>query len=192
MWPSEIETYIRHVDTLRPSLPFDIDGVVFKVDSLSQQLVLGSTARAPRWAMAFKFPARASVAEVVGVNFQVGRTGKITPVALFAPTRLGGALVQRASLFNMQHLVDLNLRVGDSVQVSRAGDVIPHVSGVIRAATSEGSPCIDLLRNASVSQQEPVYLCPCQRKTTLSRVAASPDWFCTCSDCPEQGFQRFV
>ncbi len=192
LWPSEIDAHIREVDALRPSLSFDIDGVVFKVNSVSQQRAVGSTARAPRWAVAYKFPARQSVAEVVEVDFQVGRTGKVTPVVLFAPTRLGGALVQRASLFNLQHLIDLNLHVGDAVQVARAGDVIPHVVGVVRAVTTKGSLCINRFHKASVTHQEPVYLCPCQRKTALSRVAPSPDWFCTCSDCPEQGFQRYA
>ncbi|SFN11676.1 NAD-dependent DNA ligase LigA [Variovorax sp. OV329] len=115
----------------RDALPFDIDGVVYKVNSLALQRQLGFKSREPRWAVAHKYPAQEQVTEVVGIEIQVGRTGKLTPVAKLAPVFVGGVTVTNATLHNEDEVRRKDVRVGDKVIVRRAGDVIPEVVGVL-------------------------------------------------------------
>jgi len=121
-----IEEY-RGMEALRERLPFEIDGTVVKVDSFALQRELGEVSRSPRWAIAFKFPPRREVTRVLAIVEQVGRTGVLTPVAELEPVRLGGVLVRRATLHNEDELARKDVRVGDFVEVQRAGDVIPEV-----------------------------------------------------------------
>jgi DNA ligase (NAD+) len=114
----------------RDALPFEIDGAVVKVDAFALQRELGEVSRSPRWAIAFKFPPRREVTQVVGITEQVGRTGVLTPVAELAPVRVAGVVVARATLHNEDELRRKDVRVGDTVEVQRAGDVIPEVVGV--------------------------------------------------------------
>ncbi len=127
----EVLTLIAEWETKRDGLPYEIDGVVIKVDSVAQQRRLGSTAKAPRWAIAFKYAARQAETVVEDIGIQVGRTGTLTPVAHLAPVNVGGVTVSRATLHNEDEIERLGLRIGDRVAVERGGDVIPKVVRVV-------------------------------------------------------------
>ncbi|MFY9727557.1 MAG: NAD-dependent DNA ligase LigA, partial [Bryobacteraceae bacterium] len=123
----EVLEFCAHWETHREDLPYEIDGVVVKVDSVEQQVALGFTAKAPRWAIAYKYPARQERTTVTAIEVQVGRTGALTPVAHLQPVTVGGVTVSRATLHNEDEIARLGLKIGDEVIVERSGDVIPKV-----------------------------------------------------------------
>jgi DNA ligase (NAD+) len=130
----DVLAFIAKWEAGRDTLPYEIDGVVLKVDSLDQQRKLGWTAKAPRWAIAFKYPARAAVTKLENIEVQVGRTGTLTPVAHLRPVQVSGVTVARATLHNEDEIERLGLAIGDEVEVLRSGDVIPKVVRVVTAA----------------------------------------------------------
>ncbi len=167
---AEVWNFIERCEPLRDTLGYEIDGIVIKVDSATQQRRLGYTGKAPRWAIAYKFAARAGVTRLNGVLFQVGRTGKVTPVADLAPVFIGGTTVKRATLHNPDEIVRLGVKIGDSVSVERGGDVIPKITGVV--ATSPGSTEIVFPANCPVCG------------TALVREPGEVDWRCVNASCP--------
>ena len=148
-----IEGCLKFYDDIgkrRNALAYEIDGVVYKVDSLALQNELGFISRAPRWAIAHKFPAQEELTEVLGVEFQVGRTGAVTPVARLKPVFVGGVTVSNATLHNIDELHRKDVRVGDTVIVRRAGDVIPEVASVVLSRRQKGARRVQLPKKCPV------------------------------------------
>ena len=166
----EVIAFIGRVEPLRDSLGYEIDGIVIKVDSAAQQRRLGFTGKAPRWAIAYKFPARAAVTRLNGVLFQVGRTGKVTPVAELSPVVIGGTTVGRATLHNADEIARLGVRIGDEVSVERGGDVIPKITGVVTPAEHPIAIAFPTL-------------CPVCA-SALVREEGEVDWRCVNASCP--------
>jgi DNA ligase (NAD+) len=129
----EAMTYYNEINGLREAQPYEMDGVVIKVDSFELQRRLGEVSRSPRWAVAYKFPAKEATTTILDIRAQVGRTGALTPVALMEPVRIGGVEVKRATLHNQDEIDNKDVRIGDTVVVRRAGDVIPEVVKVIES-----------------------------------------------------------
>ncbi len=164
--------YYRRLDAGRDELPFEIDGVVVKVDDIASQERLGSVSRSPRWAVAVKFPPRSARTTLRAVEFSVGRTGVVTPVAIMAPVRIGGVEVERATLHNEDEIRRKDIRVGDTVIVTRAGDVIPAVQEVVPSLrTGSELPIVFPPR------------CPSCR-ALINREAGQAAWRCTSLACP--------
>jgi len=169
----ELLEFIAHSEAQRDSLGYEIDGVVIKVDSHLTQLRLGYTGRAPRWAIAYKFTAQAAITQVLNITVQVGRTGKLTPVAELTPVFVGGTTVSRATLHNADEIARLNLRLGSWVKIERGGDVIPKVAEVIvDPEHPEGHGLFQFPENCPVCS------------TPVIRVEGEVDFRCTNIDCP--------
>ena len=177
--------YYSNIGRKRANLPYDIDGVVYKVDNLAWQEALGFVSRAPRWAIAHKFPAQEEMTKVLGIEFQVGRTGAVTPVARLKPTFVGGVTVSNATLHNFDELNRKDVRVGDTVIIRRAGDVIPEVVQVVSARRPQNAVPVAVPTKCPVCGSEVVRVegeaiarcsgglfCPAQRKETIRHFAS--------------------
>lgn len=180
----EILAFYNEVGAKRDSLPYDIDGVVYKVNSFSEQVKLGFVSRAPRFALAHKFPAQEALTTVLGIDVQVGRTGAITPVARLAPVEVGGVTVTNATLHNEDEVKRKDVRIGDTVSVRRAGDVIPEVVSVVKErrpvdATEFVMPIrcpvcdshIERLADEAIARCSGGLFCGAQRKQALIHFA---------------------
>ena len=171
----QIRQYIDYWTVERERLPFDIDGIVVKVDSLAQQRQLGMRAKSPRWAVAYKFPAERAETRLNTISYQVGRTGAVTPVANLEPVRLAGTTVKRASLHNADQIQLLDIRAGDAVYVEKGGDIIPKVIAVNINKRPENSQ----------PTQFATY-CP-ECNATLIRNEGEAAWYCPNENgCPPQ------
>lgn len=163
----EVWDFIKDWETERAQLPFDIDGVVVKVNSIAQQQQLGFTAKSPRWAIAYKYQAQEATTRLFSVDFQVGRTGTVTPVANLEPVLLAGTVVKRASLHNADIIAKLDVRIGDMVFVEKGGEIIPKITGVdftLRAPEAEKlqfiSNCPECGTPLVRNDGEAAYFCP--------------------------------
>ena len=172
---AEIRQFIDRWTIERDQLPFDIDGIVIKLDSLIQQRQLGMTAKSPRWAVAYKFPAERVETLLNSISYQVGRTGTVTPVANLEPVRLAGTTVKRASLHNADQIQLLDIRTGDTVFVEKGGEIIPKVIGVNMEKRPENSQPTQFVTR-----------CP-ECDAELKRNEGEAAWYCPNDDgCPPQ------
>jgi DNA ligase (NAD+) len=177
----EVKKFIDSWEGKREKLPYEIDGIVIKVNDIALQQELGLTAKAPRWAVAYKYPARQETTVVNDVIFQVGRTGTLTPVAVLDPVEVGGVTVSRSTLHNMDEIERLGLHIGDTVIIERAGEVIPHVvkvvgEGKLRREIVVPERCPECHSKIHKDPEEVAYRCvnascPAKRKESLLHFA---------------------
>jgi DNA ligase (NAD+) len=174
----EVDTYCRKWLEGRHTLPYEIDGAVVKVDNLAQRQELGATSRAPRWAIAYKFPPEEKTTRLEGIMVSIGRTGKATPFAMLEPVVVGGSNVKLATLHNEDQVRIKDVRPGDTVVVRKAGDVIPEVRGPVLALRPEGLEPWTFPTHCPVCGEQ------------LVRLDGESDTFCVNVDCPGQQVQR--
>lgn len=178
----EIKNFIEEWTEKRPSLPYEIDGIVIKLNDIAGQRKMGNTARYPRWAVAYKFPAEKVVTELEDIIFTVGRTGQITPNAVLSPVKVAGSTIRRATLHNESYIREKDLRIGDFVVIHKAGDVIPEVVEPV------------LERRKNVSYFEMITECPICH-TQLIKTPSGIDYLCPNNHCPArkiEGLLHFV
>ena len=191
----ECERYINKLAEHRPNLPYDIDGVVIKVNDLVDQADLGFNFRQPKWAIAFKYPPVDESTELLGVDYQVGRTGAVTPVARLKPVRVGGVTVSNATLHNQLEIERLGLRIGSTVLLHRAGDVIPKIVKVIEPGSGETikrpTECPACQSSLSLLEDEVILRCN-EHETCPAQIHASILYFCSkaCLDIQGMGTQK--
>lgn len=171
----DIKTCIDRAQISRTELPYDVDGLVFKVNDIATQHELGIGTRSPKWAVAYKFPAEKKTTVLRSITVQVGRTGTLTPVAELTPVKIAGTTVKRASLCNQDEINRLNINIGDTVIVEKAGEIIPKVVGIAS-------------KRVDGAWKMPEF-CPCCN-TAVKRNEGQVAYYCPNHDCPEQVFER--
>jgi DNA ligase (NAD+) len=176
-----VHEYCRHWEAHRHDLPYEIDGVVVKVDSLAQREQLGSTSKAPRWAIAYKFPPEERTTVLTDIMVSIGRTGRATPFARLEPVFVGGSTVGVATLHNEDQVAAKDVRPGDTVIVRKAGDVIPEVVGPVLSARPDGTEPWSFPTT-----------CPCPLQSTLVRNPGEAEHRCVEPLCPFQRDQRII
>lgn len=177
--------YYQRLNDKRSSLPYEIDGIVYKINDIGQQNKLGFTAKAPRWAVAKKFPAEEVWTKLLDIEIQVGRTGALTPVARLKPVSVGGVVVSNATLHNLDEIIRKDVRVGDTVVVRRAGDVIPEIAGVVLSQRAKETMLFSMPKTCPECQSEVTkyddkaayhctggLFCPAQRKRALQHFVS--------------------
>ncbi len=164
----------RYWEERRDELPYEIDGIVVKVDSIRQQEILGAIAKSPRWAIAFKFTPRQAQTKLLGITLQVGRVGTITPVAELQPVPLGGVIITRATLHNEDYIKEKDIRVGDTVIVERSGEVIPKIVGVVLEKRPPDAVPFVFPKNCPVCGGP------------IERPAGEANYYCENPECPAQ------
>jgi len=177
----EVLGFCAHWQAHRHDLPYDIDGVVVKVDDLAQRARLGFTSRAPRWAIAFKFPPEERATRLLDIQVSIGRTGRATPFAVLQPVFVGGSTVSMATLHNQDQVRVKDVRPGDVVIVRKAGDVIPEVVGPVLSERPQDCPAWEFPQT-----------CPCPLESTLVRAEGEADTRCIEPECPFQRDQRII
>ena len=177
----EVIAFCRNWQEHRHDLGYEIDGAVVKVDDLSQREQLGFTSRAPRWAIAFKFPPEEKHTVLRDIQISVGRTGRVTPFAVLEPVFVGGSTVSMATLHNRDQVIAKDVRPGDTVVVRKAGDIIPEVVGPVLSKRPKNS-----------APWEFPSTCPCNMKSTLVKIDDQADTRCVESSCPFQRDQRII
>ena len=174
----DITNYIYSLSEKRDNLPFEIDGVVLKVDNLEDEKRLGFTSRVPRWGIAYKFPAKEVLTTLKEIKFTVGRTGKITPNAIFSPVHVSGSLVSKATLHNSDYCIDKDVRVGDTISIRKAGDVIPEVVEVKLDRRKEDSVPFKMIEN-----------CPMCNSVLVRKDA---NHYCKNEHCPSRKIESLI
>lgn len=174
----DITNYIDSLSEKRDNLPFEIDGVVLKVDNLEDEKRLGFTSRVPRWGIAYKFPAKEVLTTLKEIKFTVGRTGKITPNAIFSPVHVSGSLVSKATLHNSDYCIDKDVRVGDTISIRKAGDVIPEVVEVKLDRRKEDSVPFKMIEN-----------CPMCNSVLVRKDA---NQYCKNEHCPSRKIESLI
>ena len=174
----DITNYIYSLSEKRDNLPFEIDGVVLKVDNLEDEKKLGFTSRVPRWGIAYKFPAKEVLTTLKEIKFTVGRTGKITPNAIFSPVHVSGSLVSKATLHNSDYCIDKDVRVGDTISIRKAGDVIPEVVEVKLDRRKEDSVPFKMIEN-----------CPMCDSVLVRKDA---NHYCKNEHCPSRKIESLI
>lgn len=174
----DITNYIDSLSEKRDNLPFEIDGVVLKVDNLEDEKRLGFTSRVPRWGIAYKFPAKEVLTTLKEIKFTVGRTGKITPNAIFSPVHVSGSLVSKATLHNSDYCIDKDVRVGDTISIRKAGDVIPEVVEVKLDRRKEDSVPFKMIEN-----------CPMCNSVLVRKDA---NHYCKNEHCPSRKIESII
>ncbi|WP_312126535.1 NAD-dependent DNA ligase LigA [Lysinibacillus boronitolerans] len=178
----EVMAFIEHWTENRPTLAYEIDGIVIKVDRYAQQDELGYTAKSPRWAIAYKFPAEEVVTTLLDIDLTVGRTGVVTPTAILTPIQVAGTTVQRASLHNEDLIRDKDIRLGDTVIIRKAGDIIPQVVGVLIEQRPEDSVPFVMPKNCPVCDSELIRIegevaLRCVNPACFAQIAESIKYF---------------